>query len=118
MNGEDFVAVLLLALLHFIGDFVLQSDTMAQQKSQNTRRGLIQLSLHAGAYSLPFVLFGLKFMAVTLVLHWITDLCTSRANAHYKTISNHLFFVGIGFDQLLHITTLILTLQTFRVFHL
>ena len=88
---------------HFIGDFLLQSDWMAINKSKRIEA----LLLHVAVYSLCFVWLGLAFVAATIVTHFAVDFVTSRVNAKlWAANQRHWFFVCIGFDQLLHYTTL------------
>lgn len=90
----------LLALLtvHFVADFMLQSDWMAINKSKRWD----VLALHCGIYSLGFLWWGWRFALLTFVLHFVTDACTSRLTSFLYPRSRHWFFVAIGFDQLLH----------------
>lgn len=116
-----------LLVAHFIGDFPLQTDQMALGKSKNRQ----DLTDHVFVYSLCFLFWGLPFACVTFLTHWITDYFTSRATSKLwffrptgvffnaggdrsemwipKGGSRHWFFVMIGFDQLIHFTTLALT---------
>ena len=109
----------LLALLttHFIADFVLQSDWMAQNKSKRWDA----LVAHVGVYTLtylPLALYwwgnspaALQFLVVTFVLHFFTDAITSRINSRLWAAKRvHAFFVGIGADQLSHAYALAFTL--------
>jgi hypothetical protein len=55
-------------------------------------------------------MFGWKFAAVTFLSHFATDWVTSRCTtALYKRQEWHWFFCVVGFDQAIHLTTLILT---------
>lgn len=58
-------------LLHLVGDYVTQTDWMAQEK---TKRSLAA-GLHAVVYSLPFLLLSpsLAAFAVILVTHFLID---------------------------------------------
>ncbi len=68
------------------------------------------LLYHVSVYSLPFLLFGWRFAMVTFCFHVVTDYFTSRwTTALYKKQEWHWFFCVVGFDQAIHITTLILT---------
>lgn len=101
-------AIALILLAHWVGDFLLQSNKMAMEKGQDN----LWLSLHVLSYSsvilaVALLLFGSLFLAIqwTLInaaLHWVTDYNTSRLNARLKKESVHYFFVGIGFDQMIH----------------
>lgn len=127
-----------LLALHFIGDFMLQSDWMALNKSKNWTA----LAAHVSAYTATFwplfiVALGFNrenvvlFLVVTWLTHFLTDAWTSRItswlwfmkpvnafwNAGGKRYemwvpiggSRHWFFVVIGLDQLIHYVTLALT---------
>lgn len=108
----------LVALLatHWVGDFVLQTDFQASNKS----RRLDALSLHAATYTATLflaavILFGLVaaviFAALNGALHFATDYITSRASSKLWAEQNwRRFFMMIGFDQLIHQATLALTL--------
>jgi hypothetical protein len=114
-----------LLIAHWIGDFVLQSDWMAQNKSKEWRA----LAIHTLTYStvmtlgfavgtialnlvVPFFLYSLGFFfLVTFATHGATDYVTSRVNAFFWRKGDiHNFFVGVGFDQVIHYYTLILTM--------
>lgn len=124
--------LLALMSLHFVNDFLLQSDWMAINKSKRWDA----LAIHVGIYSMPFLLFGRRFAALTFALHFAQDAITSRITSHLwffhreagiwaqapfmvpqhsRTIVNpwvpieglrHWFFVAIGADQLLHMWAL------------
>lgn len=114
---------LTLLAAHFVGDFLLQSDQMAINKSKSDK----WLLLHVLVYSACFLPWGWRFALVTAVLHFWTDFWTSRLTSklwfmtplgpstrptlwRVKTPNTrHWFFVAIGADQLLHYVTLALT---------
>jgi len=102
------INVLFLVWFHFIADFMCQTDEMALNKSSSNK----WLTFHVATYSLPFLLFGWQFAFVTFITHWITDFLTSRGTAYlWQKGERHWFYVLIGFDQAIHMTTLILTLE-------
>lgn len=104
--NQDIVAILGLLTIHYIGDFSLQSDWMAVNKSKNWEA----LFNHVMIYSVLFLTFGFKLWAITLTSHFITDAITSRITAKlWQQEKRHAFFTMIGFDQLLHFYQLILT---------
>lgn len=94
--------------LHFVGDFIAQSDWMAQNKSKK----FWPLWIHVSVYSLFLLPFGLKYAGMNLLLHMVTDAVSSRVTSKlWAAGQRHWFFVVIGLDQLVHQVCLILTLQ-------
>lgn len=109
--------ILMLLTTHFVADFVLQTDWMAQNKSKRWDA----LALHVGVYTFAFVPVTLyllgntpqatQFLALTGALHFVTDAITSRINSRLWAEKRvHAFFVGIGADQLSHAYALMGTL--------
>lgn len=117
----DVGIMIVLLAAHWLADFVFQTDEMAVNKSSSN----MWLGKHIGIYSL--VMFGLlcllvpvsgPFFGRQLALyviyngcwHFVTDYITSRMTSYYwKKEERHKFFVTIGFDQLVHAVTLIVT---------
>ncbi len=109
--------VLGILFIHWVADFLCQTDWQAQNKSKKWN-ALLQ---HTGNYSviwfLPMLYLFLgsadkafSFVGITFVAHTITDYFTSRLNSKFwKEQKVHWFFVSVGFDQLLHYTQLLLT---------
>lgn len=86
-NGEPILALLLILAGHFVGDFMWQSDRMAQGKSKS----LWVLAQHVGAYSVAIFFvslvvappvgllrWALTYTAVTAMVHYGIDAVTSR----------------------------------------
>ncbi len=123
-----------LLAIHFVADFLLQSDWMAQNKS----RRWDALAAHVAVYSACFFYYGAPFVAMTFLLHFVTDAMTSRITSrlwffdmampvqwpsrrapnspavpHYAVGggNRHWFFVVIGADQLIHFLCLAWTLR-------
>jgi hypothetical protein len=108
----------LVALLatHWVGDFVLQTNYQAANKSKR----LDALSLHVATYMATLfvaslILFGLTLaIAFTVInggLHFATDYFMSRVLSKLREKQDlHPFFIVIGFDQLIHQATLATTL--------
>jgi len=110
--------ILVLLLIHWYGDFFLQNDWMAQNKSVNNEA----LAAHVGVYTLILFLgififrFGidtndiLLFALINGVIHFGVDFITSRASSYfYKKGDRHNFFVVVGLDQTIHFLTLFVT---------
>jgi hypothetical protein len=78
------LTVLLVA--HFAGDFLLQSDWMATNKSKKWDALAIHVSVYTAAF-VPFVIWQgdqwmwASFLVVTWVAHFLTDAATSRATS-------------------------------------
>lgn len=99
----DIWIILLIVWLHFVMDFVFQTDKIAINKSSDN--GI--LALHVSIYTIPFFIFGWKFAVITWLLHFMTDWCTSRITKRlWNAGHRHWFFVTIGADQALHMTAL------------
>jgi uncharacterized membrane protein YesL len=97
--------IILIFWIHWIGDFVLQTDYMALNKSKSNKA----LSLHCLVYSLPFLYFGPLFALFAGVFHFPIDYITSRITSKlYKKNKIHEFFVVIGLDQAVHMTILMI----------
>ena len=117
-----------LMLVHFISDFLLQNDYMAQNKSRNFNI----LSLHSLVYSLPFLVFGnFYFVCFLYTTHWMIDGITSKITSRlfgkwfsYFTCnvedvkvqpSLHYFFCVIGFDQFLHFLVILAGIYLYNI---
>ncbi len=108
-------ALFTILILHWIFDFILQTDWEAQNKSKSWNA----LLCHTMTYSLcwfPCILIwmGFKeailFTSITFLAHTTTDYFTSRLNSRlWKENKVHNFFVSVGFDQILHYVQLFLT---------
>lgn len=108
-----------LLLIHFIADFICQTEWMANNKSL----ALPPLILHVLVYGIvlmgaftPVIGFvsATLFGTVNLVLHFCTDYVTSRVMRRLKEKENiRGFFQVLGIDQLIHGWCLVYTLWLF-----
>lgn len=112
-------------IIHWIADFVLQSDADAKGKSIYMKN----LLSHTFGYSIfwftPCLVYpviigkpadlqilhnAFDFCVFTFLFHTITDYFTSRLNSKLWTAGKtHNFFVSVGFDQVLHYIQLFIT---------
>lgn len=111
--------LLVIFTVHFLADFVFQSSKMATGKSKSLK----WLSIHVGVYGLvslisayfigsEFGLMRIGFMwwGINVSLHFIVDFFTSKITSRFWDEKRmRLFFVMIGFDQLLHSMCLLIT---------
>ena len=109
--------LLAIFVVHFLADFVFQTSQMATGKSKSLK----WLSIHVGVYGLVSLLsmylvgnsvnsyyLGFSWWLGNVALHFITDFLTSKVTSHFWESKNlRLFFVMIGFDQLIHNVCLI-----------
>lgn len=98
----------LIIWLHFIADFILQTDYMAVNKSKSNR----VLLGHALCYASPFILIvGIKYGLLNGLLHFGTDYISSRVTSNlWSKGDRRNFFIVIGLDQAVHLTCLLATL--------
>jgi hypothetical protein len=99
--------IILLLLLHFIGDYLLQTYDMMINKGKSNQ----WLLYHTSVYTLPFVpFFGLEFALINGILHGITDFFSSRMNNKLVNCKNpKWFYTNMAFDQMIHLITLFFT---------
>lgn len=106
------LTLILIVWLHFVADFICQTDDMATNKSTSN----VWLSKHVIVYTivLSLLLFSLGwswlsfiFLLLNGVGHWVIDWMASRLTSYFwKKQKRHWFFVIIGLDQAIHMTTL------------
>jgi Protein of unknown function (DUF3307) len=100
--------------LHWVGDFLFQTNWMATNKSHN----FIALITHVSIYTLTLTLgtiivFNFKFLLINFIAHGLTDFLTSKVTSKlWQRNDIHNFFVVVGFDQYIHAVTLILTVES------
>ena len=102
-------------ILHWIADFIMQTDKEAQNKSTSFK----WLLSHTVRYSVIWMaagipIFGVKyavlFGVITFITHTLTDFITSKITKYFwEKEKVHNFFIVIGFDQVLHYIQLFLT---------
>lgn len=108
--------IYLIIWAHFICDFILQSGKMAREKSSSNVWLAKHILVYSGSLFLILV-WRFSFSGAFLyalfngAAHFLTDYVTSRITKYLWSQQRvHDFFVVIGFDQAVHLTTLIATL--------
>lgn len=115
----NLIEIFTILIAHFLGDYILQSDYDAQNKSKFFHA----LLSHTVCYLIPFTFLGTiyseikgfnlavyYFVGITFIVHTIQDYFTSRLNSKlHSEDKRHLFFISLGFDQLAHYVQLFLT---------
>ena len=120
------LTILAISFIHWVADFHCQTHEMSMNKSKSNYWLTMHVLVYTGVTLLfwHFALFQpatnysfenyLFFSIFIFSTHWITDYITSRMTSKlYAQGRFHDFFVVIGFDQLLHITELLLAYYYF-----
>lgn len=111
------IEIFAILIIHWIADFVCQTDKMAKGKSKNWNDLLSHTSTYSLVWFIPIIFLlnevnwtASVFVGITFVAHTITDYFTSRLNSKlWSEGKTHWFFVSIGFDQILHYVQLFTT---------
>lgn len=119
----NLIEIFSIILIHWFADFVLQTDKQAKGKSKNWD----DLLIHVWTYSMCWFIVGAfiqtfnsgtfftkgavtLFFLTTFITHTIIDYFTSRLNSKLWSEGKvHMFFVSVGFDQVLHYIQLFTT---------
>jgi hypothetical protein len=134
MGTINIVNVLCILLTHFIADFLCQTRTMATQKSKSLYWLSVHVLTYTVVTLIGWVTFltindgypdkgfmdvllrifvtvwdiGVPLVIITFITHWVTDFCTSKLTTYlWSKKEEWKFFAVIGFDQLIHATTLL-----------
>ena len=104
-------------MAHWVGDFALQGNTIADLKAKS----IPWLFLHVALYTIALLAFSLflfhwsdavLFSGLNGAFHLVTDFITSRFANKYKS-NLRIFYLIVGFDQLIHSVTLVFTLYLY-----
>jgi hypothetical protein len=110
--------LVLILVAHWVGDYVLQTNAMAKRKSSSLKWLLIHVMVYlvpvaATALYLFSVESAVDFILLNGLLHLVTDLLTSRLALRFES-KQRMYFTIVGFDQLVHSVTLVVTTIYFR----
>ena len=110
------IQLILIQAIHYVADFLCQTREMATNKSKSLYWLTLHVLTYATATTLAWTFFSTDpqtlamVWALTFSSHWITDFITSKITTYFYLKNNMFgFFSTIGFDQLIHATTLLLT---------
>lgn len=110
--------ILFILFIHWLSDFVLQTDYQARNKSKRLKALITHTALYSLAWISLWPLLGkytFYFIGITFIAHTFTDFFTSKLNAKLRSDNNERkFFISLGFDQFLHHVQLILTYNYFH----
>ena len=110
------VRIIVLVLLHILGDFFLQGTKLSKRK----RFHLPALMEHTSIYTLTFLILSPVLLSLTFIqgvvfsllngfLHFCIDYITGIMKKKYWQVDEDKYFTAIGLDQTLHIIILIVT---------
>lgn len=117
--------IILAIFCHFVADFILQSRKMATKKGQE----FVWLLGHMGILFICFLPIGLMFSIGNTLIHGLIDwniwklykfsvkIRMNRGTIPITTPQefsywgDYYFYLTIGFDQLLHISTIVILLN-------
>lgn len=116
----NLVEILMIVVVHWIADFVFQTNEQGRDKGKNNWLLLQHVCYYMLVWVVVITLIILFshgrnlllcfFPFITFWLHLATDYFTSRLNRKlYNPDNQHNYFVAIGFDQLLHYVQLFTT---------
>jgi len=136
MTALVVLQVLFILFIHWVADFLLQTENMATKKSTSN----YWLTQHVLAYAVGIIPIGLLvffmghvtwagailWVVLNSGLHWLTDYYTSRwtsqlyatknfynPNKYFKYFNFPAFFSVIGLDQIIHYSCLFITYAAF-----
>ena len=116
----NFVEIFGILIVHWVADFLLQNDMMANNKGRSNYWLGVHVSVNTSVWFVfIFVIFGLKdaalFALINFVCHFLIDYVTSRITGYfYMKKKWREFFNTIGIDQILHYVQIFLTYDYLR----
>lgn len=125
MYTFNIIEIIFILLVHWVADFIFQSDSQAKGKSKDIKLLLDHTFTYSMFWFSIVFLFGynnrfestswyiintISFVIITFITHTITDYFTSKLNSKlYNAGDTHNFFVSLGADQIYHYVQLFLT---------
>lgn len=128
--------IIYLFVLHFLADFILQPREMGRRKSSDFGYLAVHVGIQIGVFLVGLwivtgsFMFALIFAVLNGLIHGIVDafiwkgyaasvwlrrkdrsMTVKELKVSWKYWDDHWFYVTIGLDQLLHMSTLVLVLM-------
>ena len=108
-DTDGLILACVIAAIHWLADFVLQSQWMSMNKSKNNTALLAHVAVYttawliAGLFLFVDVMHLIYFSLITFATHFGIDYVTSRMSSKYFAAGQtRRGFMVVGFDQLLH----------------
>lgn len=106
--------VVFILLIHFLGDFGLQTHQQATLKGTSNKFLFFHVAVYSLVWWIALLSYGyaglevILFVVITFVSHFMTDYLTSRiGKPFWENNDFHNGFVVVGFDQILHYVQLL-----------
>lgn len=105
-------------LAHFIGDYLLQNDWMAQYKKKDS----LVCTIHVTLYILPFCLTDLTMLQIVLIYvqHWIQDrtgfvawYCKAMGSFQIELTKDSLPWGHFIVDNIFHVIWIVIVVNYF-----
>lgn len=110
------VRIILLLLIHIVGDYFLQGSKLSEQKAIRFTYLLEHVAIYTSLLIvISPLLLGLTFIQGAIfslingTSHFIIDFITSRLKIKYSTENESKYIITMGLDHSLHLAILILT---------
>jgi len=115
--------VYMILVAHYVGDFIAQTNWMAQNKSSDNQALLVHVGVYSSVVTILMMIFLilssnfilplnaiLSWAAINAIMHFATDYLTSRMSSRaYRNNDLRKFWIIIGADQVMHTITLLAT---------
>lgn len=123
--------LVLILVIHWVGDFICQPRYIADQKSNSLRL----LAAHVAIYTVVWLIALACTFAISPIpnaaqvviqvsfwiylSHFATDLITSKITTYFYEKDNYyMFFNSIGFDQILHYIQIAIIFDIYHIISL
>ncbi|NLX63507.1 MAG: DUF3307 domain-containing protein [Clostridiaceae bacterium] len=108
------MSICLMLIAHFLADFTLQPEKLAQKKQQKISYFMVHILIYALVFSFVFLLLGNSFIPWLIIMlsHLLVDLI--RMLIDKKQSSNTSLLISFVLDQVIHISIIIFIYYAFN----